>query len=169
MHKRPSYIKDSNDLKTKLLSFPNIIAGVLASFDVESLFTNVPIDGVIDAMKWFIHNNPEYLTECIFSMEELLWLMDFLLRNYYVDFDNRIFIQTNGVSMGSSLRPAAANIFMNFFEFRTFTLAKEIDITCSIPVLWYRYVDDVIACWTCLLYTSPSPRDLSTSRMPSSA
>ena len=23
--------------------------------------------------------------------------------------------------------------------------------------------------WTCLLYTSPSPRDLSTSRMPSSA
>ena len=24
-------------------------------------------------------------------------------------------------------------------------------------------------CWFCLLYTSPSPRDLSTSRMPSSA
>ena len=24
-------------------------------------------------------------------------------------------------------------------------------------------------CWACLLYTSPSPRDLSTSRMPSSA
>ena len=24
-------------------------------------------------------------------------------------------------------------------------------------------------CWVCLLYTSPSPRDLSTSRMPSSA
>jgi len=24
-------------------------------------------------------------------------------------------------------------------------------------------------CWNCLLYTSPSPRDLSTSRMPSSA
>ena len=27
----------------------------------------------------------------------------------------------------------------------------------------------VAAYWTCLLYTSPSPRDLSTSRMPSSA
>ena len=118
----------------------------MASFDVESLFTNVPIDGVIDAMKWFIDNNPEFLTECIFSMDELLWLMEFLLRNCYFDFENRIFIQTNGVSMGSSLGPAAANIFMNFFEFRTFTLAREIDI--SIPVLWYRYIDDVIACWT---------------------
>ena len=30
----------------------------------------------------------------------------------------------------------------------------------------YRYIDWLI---TCLLYTSPSPRDLSTSRMPSSA
>ena len=27
----------------------------------------------------------------------------------------------------------------------------------------------LIFAWTCLLYTSPSPRDLSTSRMPSSA
>ena len=27
----------------------------------------------------------------------------------------------------------------------------------------------VPVCWPCLLYTSPSPRDLSTSRMPSSA
>ena len=38
------------------------------------------------------------------------------------------------------------------------------------PWIWdaegHRYVD--LVC-TCLLYTSPSPRDLSTSRMPSSA
>ena len=31
--------------------------------------------------------------------------------------------------------------------------------------LGYRYLGH----WNCLLYTSPSPRDLSTSRMPSSA
>ena len=30
-------------------------------------------------------------------------------------------------------------------------------------------VDQAAACRACLLYTSPSPRDLSTSRMPSSA
>ena len=29
--------------------------------------------------------------------------------------------------------------------------------------------DEVQTAWACLLYTSPSPRDLSTSRMPSSA
>ena len=31
------------------------------------------------------------------------------------------------------------------------------------------YTPDVGACWGCLLYTSPSPRDVEESRMPSSA
>ena len=30
-------------------------------------------------------------------------------------------------------------------------------------------VDVIFGCWTCLLYTSPSPRDRTRSRMPSSA
>ena len=33
---------------------------------------------------------------------------------------------------------------------------------------WFHISQDK-ECWICLLYTSPSPRDLSTSRMPSSA
>ena len=45
------------------------------------------------------------------------------------------------------------------------------------PTNWCDSCDTVLAneqvknnrCWSCLLYTSPSPRDLSTSRMPSSA
>ena len=34
---------------------------------------------------------------------------------------------------------------------------------------WEAVRDEVALCYGCLLYTSPSPRDLSTSRMPSSA
>ena len=34
---------------------------------------------------------------------------------------------------------------------------------------WYAMIDRDADRWSCLLYTSPSPRDLSTSRMPSSA
>ena len=36
-------------------------------------------------------------------------------------------------------------------------------------VLWYWIQGCIALGYTCLLYTSPSPRDLSTSRMPSSA
>ena len=39
---------------------------------------------------------------------------------------------------------------------------------CS-PDMSDEKVNDVVLIYDCLLYTSPSPRDLSTSRMPSSA
>ena len=38
----------------------------------------------------------------------------------------------------------------------------------AVPLLTCKY-DTRYPCYSCLLYTSPSPRDLSTSRMPSSA
>ena len=45
-----------------------------------------------------------------------------------------------------------------------------------LPALFWRFLDNqidaqsnIILCDNCLLYTSPSPRDLSTCRMPSSA
>ena len=43
------------------------------------------------------------------------------------------------------------------------------DNTSNAEVLELIYIGDHIRCRICLLYTSPSPRDLSTSRMPSSA
>jgi len=39
----------------------------------------------------------------------------------------------------------------------------------SLMVLVLAAFCNSLVCWFCLLYTSPSPRDLSTSRMPSSA
>ena len=35
---------------------------------------------------------------------------------------------------------------MDFYEFKTFSLASELSV--SVPFIWYRYVDDVFACWT---------------------
>ena len=40
--------------------------------------------------------------------------------------------------------------------------------SCQWNALFSTQEEDVVF-WICLLYTSPSPRDLSTSRMPSSA
>ena len=54
---------------------------------------------------------------------------------------------------------------------------KEIDFKTLIPEAYkeekslqnFSNMDDFVKSYFCLLYTSPSPRDLSTSRMPSSA
>ena len=40
---------------------------------------------------------------------------------------------------------------------------------CDLTKFFKRYAKRTFLCDNCLLYTSPSPRDLSTSRMPSSA
>ena len=52
-------------------------------------------------------------------------------------------------------------------------MKKYNEITYKIPPVLTAAAVPVVAlsllCKTCLLYTSPSPRDLSTSRMPSSA
>ena len=55
----------------------------------------------------------------------------------------------------------------------TALLRKEVAVSCINGLFWAFLVGLIVALWfesvICLLYTSPSPRDLSTSRMPSSA
>ena len=46
---------------------------------------------------------------------------------------------------------------------------KDLLLTAGWPTLRGSRLLDAAGPWPCLLYTSPSPRDLSTSRMPSSA
>ena len=46
---------------------------------------------------------------------------------------------------------------------------RPVSLTCSLCKVFERLLKDAMMCHICLLYTSPSPRDLSTSRMPSSA
>ena len=57
-------------------------------------------------------------------------------------------------------------------EYLKFSDAKILDVTGGAPEMnpeFKRLVERVSEYDVCLLYTSPSPRDLSTSRMPSSA
>ena len=50
-------------------------------------------------------------------------------------FDNEVYSQIDGVSIGSSLGPTFANIFMGYLEF------KLVDESSS-QVLYLRYMDD---------------------------
>ena len=50
-----------------------------------------------------------------------------------------------------------------------FSTSTTKDVFCTMPASKVAYIDDSDQTINCLLYTSPSPRDLSTSRMPSSA
>lgn len=69
-----SYVLNSQDLKDKLLSDSCIMDGSLISFDVESLFSNVPVDGALDAFRRVLSSDDSFSIRSIFTINEFLEL-----------------------------------------------------------------------------------------------
>ena len=78
-----------------------------------------------------------------FSVEVLCDLSKFCLTSCYFVFNDKFFIQSDGVAMGRSLGCVVANIYMSFFETMALRLSPASDIMP--PFFWIRYVDDVLA------------------------
>lgn len=71
----PFYIHDSidfiNSLKTFDVTSDNLL---LATFDVQSLYTNIPHDGGLEALQYFLSLNqvePNPSTECILDLANI--------------------------------------------------------------------------------------------------
>ncbi|KAG1698807.1 hypothetical protein GQR58_005637 [Nymphon striatum] len=130
----------------EIRSFPNADSYFMASFDVESLFTNVPIHETIDICisKLFPSKDSSVigLTSSLFRR-----LLELATLNSFFLFNRKLFRQTEGLGMGLPLGPTMVNIFMCFHE------ENWLD-NCPAqfkPVLYRRYVDD-----TFLLFKSES-------------
>ena len=122
------------------LSFPEILVNNKInadeedlSYDVTSLFTNVPIDDTI-----------EYIIKEIYTSKRLKpictkLIMKRLLKKLTADclfsFNNTLYKQVNGCAMGNPLSVTLASIFMAKLERDIVDPAK--------PILYKRYVDDV--------------------------
>ena len=99
---------------TDIFAFTNEICGVkinpgeiLVSYDVSSLFTNVPLDETIDilAHKAFENNwfNDTYGLNL--TRTDLIDLLHVATKGQLFQFDGALYEQTDGVAMGSPLNP----------------------------------------------------------------
>ena len=90
--------------------------GILALLDVENLFTNVPINETVDIIIKIIYNNPSLpplkINPNILQKLLLTWTTEVL---FHDDLAN-IYVQTDGVSMGSVLDPIFSNFYMSDLE-----------------------------------------------------
>ena len=82
----------------------------MISFDVKSLFSSVPLEYTIDIIIKRIFEDHEITT--IFKKPEMKKLLTLSTKSVRFSFNNEIYIQIDGVAMGSPLGPAIANIFM---------------------------------------------------------
>ena len=109
----------------------------MATLDVESLFTNLPIDETID----IVTNQLFKETDTLNGMTKLEFrqLLELSGKNAFFLFNNQYFKQTDGVAMGSPLGPHLANAFLCHFESKWFE-----DCPTEFKPLYYRrYVDDI--------------------------
>ena len=85
----------------------------LVSFDLESLFTNIPLEECIDlAVKYILKGNPDIKL----SDTELRDLFSVATAQTHFLFNGSFYDQIDGVAMGYPLAPVLANLFMRHHE-----------------------------------------------------
>ena len=86
----------------------------MASLDVDSLFTNIPLEETIDICVDNLYSdneNPPNIPKHNFRN-----LLNIATKETFFMFNNKYYKQVDGVAMGSPLGPALGNIFMCSFE-----------------------------------------------------
>lgn len=128
-------IKNSADFKQKIL--PQDSDLFMASLDVESLFTNVPVEETIQIILDKIFTNPDTVYHN-FNITDFRKLLELAVLDTAFIFNGKAYIQTDGMAMGSPLGPTFANIFMCALEER---MLDECPLA-HLPLFYSRYVDD---------------------------
>jgi hypothetical protein len=125
-------VKDSAHFIEILKSTKATADDLLVSFDVVSLFTNIPIGEAMAIIRKLMGED---------LPKDFADLTEFCLKNSYFTWDNSFYEQTEGSAMGSPISPVVANIFMEEFE------RKALSSAAKKPSLWLRYVDDTFVIW----------------------
>ena len=110
----------------------------IASLDVESLFTNIPVIDTIDIVLKHVYNHPTIPPPKMpmAVLKELLILCT--TKAPFRNLNGDIYMQVDGVIMGSNLGPTFANYYMAELESNVFSSYPN-----AKPRLYARYVDDI--------------------------
>ena len=108
----------------------------MVSFDVVSLFTNVPLDKTIEIILRKVYDEKKIVTKI--KREELKRLLILCTKGVAFSFNGDLYIQVEGVMMGSPLGALFANIFMAELENKIVPRLQDLSS-------WNRYVDDTFA------------------------
>ncbi|CAF0974462.1 unnamed protein product [Didymodactylos carnosus] len=140
----------------------------MISFDVSSLFTKVPLNKTIEIILDELYslpsshqchtyrNSKKHFCSTRKNRDNLKTLLRIAAEQTHFTFNNKLYEQINGVSMGSPLASIMANIYMGHFEKHNKIKLYQADIK-----RWYRFVDDTFT-------MHGAPTNITSSHLPTS-
>ena len=145
LRRTPYVVKDTFDFVRRIQASGNTDKRML-SFDVSSLFTNVPLTFTIELILDRLYpactinckDKPRtrQCKEC-YRRGEFRILLEAATSDTQFMFDGKIFVQHNGVAMGAPLAPIIADVFMAELETTLMDRLEQKGVR-----EWHRYVDD---------------------------
>ena len=111
----------------------------MVSFDVESVYTNIPITDAILVIKDLLNNDTTLQDRTNLLPDQILKLLEFLLRTTFFIFNLEFHQQTDGVAMGGPASSIVAEIYMISIE------TTAIMTAATPPRIWECHVDDVFS------------------------
>ena len=108
----------------------------MASFDIKSLFTNIPLTETLNLCVQNLYRNQTHVGNL--TQSSFYSLLKITMFESFFIFDGKFYEQFDGVAMGSPLGPTLANAFMCHFE----NIWLENCSANSKPIVYRRFVDD---------------------------
>ena len=131
-----------HDIKTLSIPAPKSRTS-LFSLDIVSLFTKVPLMRTINLLVELISHLGDQIDRVGLSISQFRQLLSHVLKNCIIKFNDKVYIQTEGLGMGLRSSPPAAILLVYIYET---TILKNIHSNIpSVKVIKYnRYVDDTL-------------------------
>ena len=128
-------VRDSCDLSEKIVNFAP------PPFDVTAMFPNIPLSPTLEWFESILTSNhiqPEIV-------KEFMNLLTHCVSSNFCKFENKFYIFSDGVPMGSPLSSLIPEVFMDSLESKIFASN---DISVRWVSYWHRYVDDILCLWS---------------------
>ena len=108
----------------------------LVSFDITSLFTNVPTEEAVEVIHRKLAEEEDLVERTPLSPERIAELLQLYLKSTYFSYNGEFYEQREGVTMSFPVSAEVANLYMEFFEELALQSAP------SRPRFWKWYMDD---------------------------
>ena len=112
----PLHVQNNKDFLESIRNIKLQPDECIMSYDVSALFTSIPIDPAIKIIQKHLEDDKDLSNRTSMTVNHIICLLEFCLRNTNFSFQGRYYEQTEGVAMGSPISPLVANSFMEETE-----------------------------------------------------